>query len=95
MSGRAPGEVAVAIEGALLAHPAVVRLDGGAFGIIATPAPGRRVVGVDVFGEGRPVEIGVVLRIDRPVPELVAELRDRVISVAGPVQVDVTVCDVE
>ncbi|WP_158854354.1 hypothetical protein [Saccharothrix deserti] len=95
MTGRSPGEIAVAIERALLTHPAVVRLDGGAFGVIATPAPGRRVVGVDVAGEGRRVEIAVVVRIGRPVPEVVAELRDRVTRIAGPVKVDVTVSDVE
>lgn len=95
MTGREPSEIALAIERALLAHPAVARLDGGTFGVIATLAPGRRVVGVDVVGASGPIGIGVVLRVDRPVPELIEELRDRVTEIAGPVTVDVTVSDVE
>jgi hypothetical protein len=94
MTSREPGEIAEAIERALLTHPAVARLDGGAFGAIATLAPGIRVVGVDVAGEGRPVKIAVVLRISHPLPEVIAELRKLVRGIAGPIEVDVTVIDV-
>ena len=91
---RQPHEIADAIRDAVLGHPAVARLDGGTFGVIATHAPGRRVIGVQATGEGRPVEIGVVLRLDRPLPGVIAELRGMVRAVVGDVEVDVTVSDV-
>ncbi len=75
------------------AHPAVVRLDGGAFGAVATYLPGRRLLGVRVGAPGEPVEVGVVLRADRPIPQTVAELREAVAAVR-PGPVDVTVADV-
>ncbi|QFZ17652.1 hypothetical protein [Saccharothrix syringae] len=74
------------VEAALLAHPAVARLDG----VFSSCLPGRRVVGVRV--EER-VEVAVVLRLGHPIPEVVAELRERVGAVAGPVPVDVVVAD--
>lgn len=75
-------------------HPCVVRLDGGPFGVIATPLPGRTVVGVRAVGSGEPVEVGVVVRPDRPLPELVTEIRDSVRALLGAVPVDITVADV-
>ncbi|WP_158842724.1 hypothetical protein [Saccharothrix deserti] len=74
------------VEAALLAHPAVARLDG----VFASYLPGRHVVGVRV--EER-VEVAVVLRLGRPITEVVAELRAKVAQVAGPVPVDVVVSD--
>ncbi|SDM73314.1 hypothetical protein [Allokutzneria albata] len=79
---------------AVLAHPAVHRLDPGPFGALASYLPGRRVEGVRAAGPGEPVEIGVVLKLGGPVPEVVADLRARVREVAGDVPVDVTVTDV-
>lgn len=81
------------IERAVLAHPAVVGLDSGPHGVIASYLPGRRVLGVRASGVGEPVELSVVLRLGRPVPEVVAELRDLVRQQAGDVRVDVTVSD--
>ncbi|MFC7613918.1 hypothetical protein ACFQV2_10525 [Actinokineospora soli] len=86
-------DLADRLGAAVLAHPGVVRLDGGPFGTVATALPGRRVVGVAVGARG--VEVAVVLRADRPVPPVVAELRELVRGVAGPVPVDVHVSDVE
>ncbi|WP_367130491.1 hypothetical protein [Saccharothrix sp. HUAS TT1] len=76
------------VEAAVLAHPDVTRLDGA----IASYLPGRRVVGVRV---GARVEVAVVLRPDRPIGEVVPELRAEVARVAGPVPVDVVVADLE
>lgn len=102
-TGRsAPGDIAPstepvladAIADALLAHPAVARLDGGPFGTVASYLPGRRVVGVRAAEPGAGVEVAVVVRLGRPLPEVVDELRDRVRRVAGAVPVDVTIADV-
>ncbi|MFB9908357.1 hypothetical protein [Allokutzneria oryzae] len=87
-------EPADAIAEAVLAHPSVRRLDAGAFGSITSYLPGRRVDGVRAGGPGEPVEIGVVLTLGRPLPEVVADLRERVRRVGGDVPVDVTVADV-
>ncbi|KAA5830022.1 hypothetical protein ABT337_09435 [Saccharopolyspora hirsuta] len=76
----------------VLAHPAVVRLHGGQFGEIATYQPGRRITGVRV-GD-RAVEVAVVLRLDRPLPEVLAELRGELTAAAGGIPVDITVADV-
>ena len=76
------------------AHPAVVRLDGGTFGAVATHLPGRRLLGVRVDEHGGPVEVAVVLSLAAPIPEIVAQLRARVAAVAGGRPVDVTVSDV-
>ncbi|MFE2751925.1 hypothetical protein ACFXGA_07955 [Actinosynnema sp. NPDC059335] len=76
------------VEAAVLAHPDVARLDGA----IASYLPGRRVDGVRV---GDRVELAVVLRPDRPVGEVVSELRALVAGVAGAAPVDVVVADLE
>ena len=81
-------DVAEDVEAALLAHPDVVRLDGG----VASYLPGRRVDGVRV---GDRVEVAVVLRPDRPIGEVVSELRSHVRRVAGRAPVDVVVADLE
>ncbi|MEJ8277877.1 hypothetical protein [Pseudonocardia spirodelae] len=77
------------------AHPSVVRLDGGTFGTVATWLPGRRLVGVHVGDPGDPVEIGVVLTLDRPIPATVAALRATLAPLVDGAPVDVTVADVE
>ncbi|UVS78025.1 hypothetical protein [Actinokineospora sp. UTMC 2448] len=87
-------DIADRLAAAVLAHPAVVRLDGGPFGTVATALPGRRVVGVGVDARGG-VEVAVVLTADRPIPAVTAELRELVRGVAGGVPVDVHVSDVE
>lgn len=77
------------------AHPSVVRLVGGPFNAIATYLPGERLVGVYLGDPGEPVELGVVLRLDRPLPPVLADLRAQVSAVCGGVPVDITVADVE
>ncbi|MCE0766082.1 hypothetical protein LWC35_24715 [Pseudonocardia kujensis] len=101
MTGPAPGadrdaadELARRVAERVAAHPAVVRLDGGIFGAVATYLPGHRLVGVRVDEHGGPVEVAVVLSLAAPIPEVVAQLRARVAAVAGGRPVDVTVSDV-
>jgi hypothetical protein len=87
-----PGPRAADVAAAVLAHSAVARLDGGPFGTVASYLPGRRrVVGVRM---GDTVEIGVVVRLGRPLPELADELAAAVRGVLGPVPVEVTFSDV-
>lgn len=75
-------------------HPSVLRLAGGEFDVITTPLPGRRVTGVRVPDSDEPVEVAVVLRLDRPLTETAADLRARAAEVAGQRRVDITVADV-
>lgn len=90
-----PAVLAEQVAAAVIAHPAVARLHGGPFGAIATHLPGRRLVGVRIGTGDQPVEIGVALRADRPIPEVVAELRRSVADLSGGAPVDVTVADIE
>ncbi|MGQ0837872.1 hypothetical protein [Actinokineospora sp.] len=94
-----PGDLADLVGAAVLDHPAVVRLDGGAFGTVATHLPGRRVVGVHLgvpADDGRvdAVEVAVVLAFGAPIPDVIGQLRARIRGVTGPVPVDVHVSDV-
>ena len=75
-------------------HPSVLRLAGGEFDVITTPLPGRRVTGVRVPDSDEPVEVAVVLRLDRPLTETAADLRARAAEVAGQRRVDITIADV-
>ncbi|NHD17450.1 MULTISPECIES: hypothetical protein [Actinopolyspora] len=89
------GAHAERIAEAVLGHPCVVRLDGGEHGTVATYLPGRRVTGVRVDPDGvGTAEVCVVLRLLRPVPELVDEIRAGLREVVGDSPVDVTVADV-
>ena len=88
--------LADAVAAAVLAHPGVVRLSGGAFGTVASYLPGRRVIGVRLpLEDTDPVQIAVVARMGVPLPRLAEELGAAVVAVIGPVAVDVTVADVE
>lgn len=90
-----PAALAELIAEAVVAHPSVARLDGGVFGTVATWLSGRRLVGVHVGGPGEPVEVGVVLHLDRPIPATVAALRRSVAPLVGAVPIDVTVSDID
>ncbi|MBV9922166.1 MAG: hypothetical protein JOY78_15115, partial [Pseudonocardia sp.] len=88
--------LAEAVAEAVLAHPGVARMSGGAFGTIASYLPRRRILGVRLpLSETDPVEIAVVARMGIPLPRLAEELGAAVVAVLGPVAVDVTVADVE
>jgi hypothetical protein len=91
-----PDPVALAerVAAAVAAHPAVAGLHGGIYGSVTTYLPGRRLIGVRI-GEGdEPVEVAVVLRADRPIPEAVRSLRREVSRLCGGAAVDITVADI-
>lgn len=87
-------QLAERIRTAVSADPAVVRLDRGPDGLVATHLPGGRVEGVRVNGLAEPVEVCVVAYLGQPIPELAAAIRQRVRGIAGDVPVDVTIADV-
>ena len=89
-----PSSLAERVAAAVRAHPSVAGLHGGTFGDVATHLPGRRLVGVRVGNAGEPVELGVVLRLDRPIPGVVHSLRRLVSGLCGGAPVDITVGDV-
>ncbi|WP_308259192.1 hypothetical protein [Pseudonocardia sp. H11422] len=88
-------DLAEQVAAVVTAHPAVARLDAGAFGAVATYLPGRRLAGVRIGEVGEPVELGVVLYLDRPFPEVVRLLRREVAALCGGAPVDITVTDVD
>jgi hypothetical protein len=90
-----PAALAREVAAAVLAHPSVARLHGGRFGDIATHLPGRRLVGVRIGARDEPVELGVVLHMDRPIPGVVRELRREVSRLCAGAAVDITVADLE
>jgi len=81
------------VAAVVTSHPAVVRLHGGVFGDVATYLPGRKLTGVRIGMGDEPVELGVVLRLDRPIPAVVRELRRTVSTMCGGAPVDITVGD--
>jgi hypothetical protein len=88
------GELAQAVADAVLAHPAVVKMDSGPFGVVASYLPGERLVGVSLGTDAASVEVAVVLSVDYPIPPVVRDLRSRAQRVLGEVPVDITVADV-
>ncbi|MFG6196509.1 hypothetical protein [Nonomuraea sp. JJY05] len=72
--------------------PGVAALTRGPFGTVATYLPGESVPGVCLRDEE--VEIHVAVRYGRPIPEIVAEVREAVGPLSGDRRVDVTVDDV-
>jgi hypothetical protein len=90
-----PDALAERVAAAVTAHPSVARLHGGPFGVIATHLPGRRLVGVRIGVGAEPVELGVVLHVDRPIPQVVPVLRREVSRLCGGAAVDITVADLE
>lgn len=93
-AGPGPAEVAAAV----LAHPAVLRLDGGPFGSIATYLPGARLRGVRLPapGEPGPAEIAVVVALGVPFAGIADDIAERVRRTLGDpdLRVEVTVADV-
>ena len=82
------------VSAAVLAVPGVAGPHGGIYNDIATFRAGGRLMGVRVGEGAEPVEVAVVLRLDRPIPDVVAELREVVSGLCGGAAVDITVGDV-
>ena len=99
-AGDPPGEpadaAAVAAQLAALIGrvPGVVALHPGTYGDVRTYLPGGRLTGVRVGQPDEPVEVALVLGLDRPIPAVVADVRKAVARVCGDRPVDVTVADV-
>jgi hypothetical protein len=83
-----------AVAAAVLAHPSVLGLDGGPFGVIASHLPGRRLPGVRIGMGDEPTEVAIVVAVGVPFDRLADEIAERVRAVLGPVPVDVTFSDV-
>jgi hypothetical protein len=93
-STEEPAALAQRVAAAVLAHPGVVALHGGPFNTVATHLPGRRLIGVRLGVGTEPVELAVVLGMDRPLLEVVAALRTTVSRMCAGAAVDITVADV-
>jgi hypothetical protein len=93
-SGPEADALAERVAAAVVAHPSVARLHGGRYNDVATYLATGRLVGVRIGGPGEPVEVAVVLRLDRPIPDVVAALRATVSALCGGRPVDITVADV-
>lgn len=89
-----PAALVEALAARVVEHPSVVGLHAGPFGTIASYLPGRRVVGVSVDDSDGSVQLAVVVRLDAPLPQLTAELRQWVLAVTGPVAVHVLIADI-
>ncbi|TDD26503.1 hypothetical protein E1294_00160 [Nonomuraea diastatica] len=70
----------------------VIGLSGGPFGTVATYMPGERLLGVSV--NDREVEIAIVARMDRPLPETAEEVRQAVADLADGRRVNVRIDDI-
>ena len=82
-----------AVAAAALGSPLIAGLTGGRFGEVATYLPGRRILGVrEVDGT---IEVHVVAKWGRPLPEVADVIRDAVASHAGGLPVAVYVDDIE
>lgn len=90
-----PDALAEQVAAVVTAHPAVAALDAGPHGVVAMYLPGRRLVGVRIGAPGEAVEIGVVLRLGAPIPDVVRALRVAVSAVCAGAPVDIGVMDVE
>ncbi|HEX2118603.1 MAG TPA: hypothetical protein VHF91_05430 [Acidimicrobiales bacterium] len=82
-----------AVAAAALGCPLIADLTGGRFGEVATYLPGRRIVGVrEVEGT---IEVHVVARWGRPLPEVADVVRAAVAPHAGALPVAVFIDDIE
>jgi hypothetical protein len=82
---RLIGERAVACAG-------VAGLSSGLFGTVATYLPGERLMGVSA--DEHEVNIAIVARLDRPLPETAEEVRRAVADLAGDRLVNIRIDDV-
>lgn len=92
VGGEDTEEMARSIARKAISFPDVVELSSGGFGTLVTPVPGGRVHGVAVRADN--VEVGVVVRFGRPLPEVVAEVRRGLAPLTGGRTVHICVEDV-
>ncbi|PRX95747.1 Asp23/Gls24 family envelope stress response protein [Allonocardiopsis opalescens] len=72
--------------------PDVARLSGGPYGAVATYLPGERLTGVAVRADA--VEVWVVARYGRPLPEIAEQVRAAVAAEVPGRRVDVGIGDI-
>ncbi len=82
-----------AVVTAALSCPEVARLSGGLVGEVATYLPGRQVAGVRLTDEE--VEVHIVARWGRPLPEVADAVHEAVRPVTGGRRTAVFVEDIE
>ncbi|WP_330932420.1 Asp23/Gls24 family envelope stress response protein [Spiractinospora alimapuensis] len=88
----AEARLAERVAAAARESPDVVDLSAGAFGTVHTVLPGDVVSGVSLSASR--VEVGVVVRWGRPLPDVAADVRATVAAVVPDRAVDVTIEDV-
>ncbi|MEV7805287.1 hypothetical protein AB0O28_20275 [Microbispora sp. NPDC088329] len=76
----------------VLSCPDVADLSRGPFGVVATHLPGGMVPGVAVRDQA--IEVDIVARYGRPLPEVADLVRDAIGGLARGRRVDVTIADV-
>ncbi|WP_226873134.1 Asp23/Gls24 family envelope stress response protein [Microbispora sitophila] len=76
----------------VLSCPDVADLSRGPFGVVATYLPGGLVPGVAVRDDV--IEVDIVARYGRPLPEVADLVRDAIGDLAAGRRVDVTIADV-
>ena len=82
-----------AVAAAALGSPLIAGLTGGGLGEVATYLPGRRILGVrEVDGT---IEVHVVAKWGRPLPEVAEVVRAAVAPHAGDAPVAIFVDDIE
>ena len=90
--GETPDRIALEIVEELVRFPDVVEPSSGSFGTLSTAALGGRISGVAVREDH--IEVGVVVRYGRPLPEIATEIRRGLTPLAGGRAVHVSVEDV-
>ncbi|WP_344917933.1 hypothetical protein [Streptosporangium oxazolinicum] len=75
------------IADVVLRCPDVVDLSGGPFGTVATYLPGERLPGIAL--RENEVEVSVVARLGRPLPEIADEVRTAIAPMVGDRPVNV------
>ncbi|TQS28169.1 propionyl-CoA synthetase [Microbispora sp. KK1-11] len=76
----------------VLSCPDVAALSRGPFGVVATHLPGGLVPGVAIRDDA--IEVEIVARYGRPLPEVAELVRDAIGDLAAGRRVDVTIADV-
>jgi hypothetical protein len=87
-------QVARAVADTALSTEGVHSLGTGTFAEVATYGPGEKVLGVIATEESVEVHVVALYPLKSPVPDLVRELREKLISEVGSRRIDVVVEDI-